>query len=130
MITNRRKFFKAAGVSALALGGLPSSKSVASVAKSHLAATSDFDIGIATYSLRTLNLEQMIEAMNSFDLKKICLKSMHLLLESGDDEIRNVITRIKDAGLDTQRWIDTINCRYSVKYYKNLKEPDYRLRIT
>lgn len=100
MKTNRRKFFKMAGVSAMAIGSVQFMNPLTLIAKDDPDADSDFEIGIASYGLRELSLDQLIEAMKSFDLKKICLKSHHLALDSTDDEIRNVITRLKQADLD------------------------------
>lgn len=100
MKTSRRKFFGLAGVSALALGGFPPLRALASVTNNSLSETSEFEIGIASYSLRAMNLDQVIEAMKDFDLRKVCIKSMHLPLDSNDDEIRNVISRFKEADLD------------------------------
>ena len=100
MKTCRRKFFKKAGISAMAFGGVQFMNPLASIAKSYSDEESDFEIGIASYGLRELNLDQMIDAMKELDLTKVSLKSHHLPLDSTDDEIRNVIARIKQAGLD------------------------------
>ncbi len=100
MKTNRRKFFKMAGVSAMALGGAQFISPFEAFAKNSLDEVLDFEIGIASYGLRELNLDQMIDAMKSLDLKKICLKNHHLSLDSTEDEIRNVISRLKQTGLD------------------------------
>lgn len=100
MKTSRRKFFKLAGISALAMGGYPSIKSFASPLNGVVPAKQGFEIGVASYSLRELNLEQVIQSMKELDLNKICLKSMHLPLESTDQEITQAISRLKKGGLD------------------------------
>lgn len=100
MKTSRRKFFRMAGISAMAIGGTQFMNPFTSLANSNPEVASDFEIGIATYGLRELSLDKMIEAMKNIDLKKVCIKSHHLPLDSTDDEIKNVIGRLKEAGLD------------------------------
>lgn len=100
MKTDRRKFFKMAGISALAMGSIPSMKSFASPVNAFLSAKQGIEIGVASYSLRELNIEQVIQSMKELDLTRICLKSMHLPLQSSDQEIRQVISRLKQEGLD------------------------------
>ena len=101
MKTSRRKFLKIAGISYLTAGSmqlLNSSKSIAKSSKEN--DSSKFEIGITSYGLRALSLDQMIEAMKNFEIKKVCIKSHHLPLESNDEEIRNTIAKIENAGLD------------------------------
>ncbi len=100
MKTNRRNFLKMTGISSLMLSGVPFAKSFSMSANNNYGIEPDFEIGVASYGLRELNLDQMIEAMKSLDLKKVCIKSHHLHLNSSDDEIKKVISKLKDAGLD------------------------------
>ena len=57
-------------------------------------------LGLASYSLREFNLEQTLVMAQRVALKKICLKSMHLPLDSSPEQIRAVAAQVQQAGLD------------------------------
>lgn len=57
-------------------------------------------LGMASYSLRKFNLDETIAMTNRLGLKYICLKSVHLPLESSVDEIKKAAAKVKQAGLE------------------------------
>jgi inosose dehydratase len=59
-----------------------------------------FSLGLASYSFREFSLEDAISMTKRLGLAKICLKSMHLPLESSDSEIAAVEEKVRKAGLD------------------------------
>lgn len=59
----------------------------------------DMKLGLASYSLRNFTLEQTIKMTKRAGLKYICLKSMHLPLDSSPEELKNAAVEVKNAGL-------------------------------
>jgi sugar phosphate isomerase/epimerase len=60
----------------------------------------DVEIGIASYGLRNLSLDEVIEMMNDLQLSKISIKSMHLPYDLSPAEIERTMLKIRGAGLD------------------------------
>lgn len=60
----------------------------------------DLKIGVASYSLRTLSLDDTIKALTRFSVTYVCLKSMHMPLDSTDEEIMSIAKKVRAAGLD------------------------------
>ncbi len=58
------------------------------------------NIGLASYTLRSLSLDDTIRVADRLGLHSIALKSMHLPLDSSDSEIKAVAKKVRDAGLD------------------------------
>jgi sugar phosphate isomerase/epimerase len=54
---------------------------------------------LASYTLRKFSLEQTIEMTDRVALEYICLKSMHLPLESAPEEIEQAAVQVRQAGL-------------------------------
>jgi len=59
-----------------------------------------FSLGIASYTFREFTLEQTIAMTRRLDIHKLCLKSMHMPLESTPEEIRKMTAMVRDAGID------------------------------
>ena len=57
-------------------------------------------LGLASYSLRSLTLDEVIEVANRLRLKSIALKSMHLPLDSSESQIKSTAARVRQGGLD------------------------------
>ncbi|MDF9795036.1 inosose dehydratase [Catalinimonas alkaloidigena] len=57
-------------------------------------------LGVASYSLRSLSLEEAIAVANRLKLDAISLKSMHLPLDSSPQQIKAAAKKVRDAGLD------------------------------
>jgi sugar phosphate isomerase/epimerase len=54
---------------------------------------------MASYSLRNFNLDDALKITATVDLEAICLKSMHLPLESSHEEIAATAAKVKAAGI-------------------------------
>lgn len=60
----------------------------------------DVEIGIASYGLRNLSVDEVIEIMNDLQLSKISVESMHLPYDLSPADIERTILKMKGAGLD------------------------------
>ena len=56
-------------------------------------------VGIASYSFRKFNLDQVISMTKELGVKHLTLKDMHLSLKSTPEELKAASQKIKDAGL-------------------------------
>jgi inosose dehydratase len=59
-----------------------------------------FMLGIASYTFREFSLEDTIAMTSRLDIKKLCLKSMHMPLDSTPEEIQEMVSKIDAAGID------------------------------
>ncbi len=57
-------------------------------------------LGLASYSLRTLSLDEVIKVAKRLRLNSIALKSMHLPLDSTPDQIKAAAEKVRASGLD------------------------------
>jgi inosose dehydratase len=60
----------------------------------------DLKVGLASYTLRKFNLDEVISISRRLGLNSIALKSMHMPLESSAEEIRQMAGKVKGAGLN------------------------------
>ena len=98
MKSNRRNFLKLSGVGIAAMA-IPSAVSAAqSVAPK--APAFPVRLGLASYTLRKLSLDDALTVCQRLDLKHISLKDFHLKLNATDQEIADVVRKCKDAGID------------------------------
>jgi inosose dehydratase len=97
-MTNRRSFFKIAGIgmAATAVPGLAHA-SVSQIEKKN--ATIDFDLGLASYSVRKFSQEEAIDMTLRCGVNRICFKSMHLPLDSDGAVIRKTAAYCKEKGV-------------------------------
>jgi inosose dehydratase len=99
MNMNRNKFLKSvglAGAGLLVARGVKSSPSdVATKASAHT-----FDLGIASYTFRSLSLDDTIAAVKRLGITKLALKSMHMPLDASPEAIKTIAQKIRAAGLD------------------------------
>ena len=99
---SRNSFLKTLG-----LGGLLATSSVltASPFKDMLGANNtgtearSLALGLASYSTRKFSLDETLAMANRLNLKQIALKSMHMPLESSEEEIKNITTKFEKAGI-------------------------------
>lgn len=99
-IRDRRQFLKLASAgAATSLAGIPS---LALGAASDEGATAkvEFELGMASYTLRRFDLEQTLRMTNRLALKYICFKDFHLPLNADPEHIQEVVAKVKEAGLD------------------------------
>jgi sugar phosphate isomerase/epimerase len=100
--TNRRDFLKRAGQGAAAAALAPG----AAVSLLHGAKTRGVQageglrLGMASYTFREFGLEETLSMTKRLGLPRIAFKSFHLPLESTPEQIRDVASRVKAAGLD------------------------------
>lgn len=95
----RRKFFTTAG---MGLAGMAAGPRI--MAGKHPSASVllpvEVEIGIASYGLRNLTLDEVIEMMKDLQLRKISIKSIHLPFDLSPEEIEKTMMKIRYAGLD------------------------------
>jgi len=59
-----------------------------------------FTLGIASYTFRQFSLEDTIAMTLQLKIPKLCLKSMHMPLDSSADEIKAMAAKVNQAGID------------------------------
>ena len=102
---NRRQFLQIAGIGAVAsLAGAGSSIGQVRPAPPRggvrgRAGKQRFKLGLASYTLREFNLDDTLAMTKRVGLKYICFKDFHLPLDSTPAQIRDVVTKVKEAGL-------------------------------
>ena len=98
MYANRRNFLKLSGLgmAAVAIPGI--AQSATSSAKK--AKSAPVRLGLASYTLRKMNLDDALAVCRKLDIKQISLKDFHLKLDSTDEQIAEVVKKCKDAGVE------------------------------
>ncbi len=103
MKSNRRQFFQWAGTgAAVSMVGLAMSASpqlTAAAAADPPKKQRPFRLAMASYSLRNFSLDEALSITQTVGLDAICLKSMHLPLESSGEEITAAVAKAKAAGI-------------------------------
>jgi inosose dehydratase len=98
MPQTRSTFLKTLGLSASALVLAPmTSRSANPVSPTLKGAT--LQLGLASYTLRKFNLDEVIKISKRLGLTAIALKSMHMPLEASADEIKAMAEKIRAAGI-------------------------------
>jgi inosose dehydratase len=96
---NRRDLLKrATGVSLAALGATPAFAQSTGVTTG--GKQTGFGLGLASYTLRKFDLEQVIAMTVRLGLTRIALKSMHLPLNASDEQLKSMARQVRQAGLD------------------------------
>ncbi len=96
----RRQFLQVAGIGAAAsLAGASRCSAQVRGSASRRQGKTPFELGLASYTLRKFNLDDTLAMTKRVGLKYICFKSMHLELDSTPAQIRDVVTKVKEAGL-------------------------------
>ena len=98
MQISRKSFIRVLGTSAIGsslMTRISQANSVESVISTDLAAR----LGLASYSLRSFSLDEVIDTMKKLNLKHVAIKSMHLPLDTPDDEIKQIAKKVRDSGL-------------------------------
>jgi len=62
--------------------------------------THHLTLGLASYTLRSFSLEEVIEMTKRVGLKHVAFKSMHMPLDSSESTIKSIVAKVRDAGLD------------------------------
>jgi inosose dehydratase len=95
---NRKHFLKLAGMTSVA--GVTTTVAfahAANVNKSRKA--TDLQLGLASYTLRTLKLDDVIVVAKRLNLNGIALKSMHMPIEAPAEETKAAAEKVRAAGL-------------------------------
>lgn len=95
MNITRGQFLKTVGLSAATFAtgsGLATPVATSSEAK--------LKLGLASYTLRKLSLDEVINICKRLGLRSLALKSMHMPLESSAEEIKTMAGKVRDAGLN------------------------------
>ena len=103
MQANRRNFLKLSGLSiaAAALPGIGNAApSMVKKEKSKKEYSFPVTLGLASYTLRKMNLDDALAVCQRLDIKHISLKDFHLKLTASDDEIAEVVKKCKAAGVE------------------------------
>lgn len=98
MNSNRRNFLKLSGLSiaAVALPGIVQSNPAPAKKSKSL----PIRLGLASYTLRKMNLDDTLAVCQKLDLRHISLKDFHLKLDSTDAQIAEAVKKCKDAGVE------------------------------
>lgn len=97
---SRRRFLQAAGIgAAVSVAGASSSMGKAVSSSPRKAGKAQFELGLASYTLRKLNLDDTLAITKRLELKYICFKSFHLPLDSSPEHIKQVLEKVEAAGL-------------------------------
>ena len=93
---NRRSFLHLTGV----ITAVCLAKTGTSLCRAERTNKPQFNLGLASYTLREFKLDKVLEITKKLDLKYICFKDVHLSLNSTPEQISDVVKKVKDAGLD------------------------------
>jgi len=97
----RRRFLQAAGIGAVAsLAGANSSPGQVRGSAARRAGKQRFELGLASYTLRKFNLDDTLAMTKQVGLKYIAFKDFHLPLDSSPEQIKAVVEKVKEAGLE------------------------------
>jgi inosose dehydratase len=100
MSITRNEFLKVLGLSATAtLASISGFSAPGKTDEKELQKGSKLKLGLASYTLRKFNLDEVIDISKRLQLDFIALKSMHMPLEGSSEDIRNAADKIKSAGL-------------------------------
>ncbi|MBL7871292.1 MAG: sugar phosphate isomerase/epimerase [Cyclobacteriaceae bacterium] len=100
MKINRQRFLKAAGLAGAGLILAPQTNALSPDKEGSKIGVHSFDLGIASYTFRTLSLDDTITNVKRLGITKLALKSMHMPLDSSAAEIQATAQKVRDAGLD------------------------------
>ncbi|MCF7848354.1 MAG: sugar phosphate isomerase/epimerase [Kiritimatiellales bacterium] len=93
--STKRELLKAAAVGAV-FSGINASGASAWAGK---AGGGKLKLGLASYTFRKFDLDETIKMTKQIGLEYICLKSMHMPMESTPAELQAIAAKVRDAGL-------------------------------
>lgn len=59
-----------------------------------------FKLGIASYTFREFSLEETIAMTKKLEIPMLALKSMHMPLDSTPEELKSIVGKVREAGID------------------------------
>lgn len=96
----RKSFLQLLGLGALATATTSTAYATQAHKRNITPKAQPLKLGVASYSLRSLSLEEAIAVAKRLKLDAISLKSMHLPLDSTPQQIKAAAQKVRDAGLD------------------------------
>lgn len=96
----RKDFLQLLGLGALATATSATAYATQTHPKNITPHAQPLKLGVASYSLRSLSLEEAIAVAKRLKLDAISLKSMHLPLDSTPQQIKAAAKKVRGAGLD------------------------------
>jgi len=99
MSISRNEFLKVLGISATATLTGVTGFAATPARKTHLAAETNLQLGLASYTLRKFSLDEVIKVSKRLGLTALALKSMHMPLESSAEDIKAMAEKVRSAGL-------------------------------
>jgi len=97
MKPSRRDFFLAGTCAVAGIYGLRTSESPAQETAQNASA---LELGLASYTFREFNRADCIAMAKRLTLRKMCFKSMHLEMDSTDEQCRRAAEECQRAGID------------------------------
>lgn len=96
---SRRHFLKlsAAGMVAAGASSVYKASGMESLPGNY---TDTFSLGMAGYTFREFTIDQTIEMMKKVNITNLSLKDFHMPMNSTKEQIENVISRFKNAGIN------------------------------
>lgn len=99
MLHSRKAFLQLLGLGTLAAATGCRTAGAATSAGTRPAGQA-LQLGLASYSLRSLSLDEVIAVSRRLGLQALALKSMHLPLDSSAAQIAQAARKVREAGLD------------------------------
>jgi inosose dehydratase len=97
---SRRQFLQLAGAgAAVSLAGATGASAMYRAANIRRVDERQFELGLASYTLRKFKLDETLAMTKRVGLKYIAFKDFHLPLDSTAEQISDVVKKVKDAGL-------------------------------
>ncbi len=97
-MTNRRKFIRATGIG-IATVVIPKFVSSSGLTKVTASIKHNFDLGVASYTLRKFSQEQAVNMTLRCGVNHMTFKSMHLPLDSDKETIKKTVALCKEKGI-------------------------------
>jgi sugar phosphate isomerase/epimerase len=97
-MANRRSFLKATGIG-IAAASVPGIVSATAKNSGLSDSESNFQLGVASYSLREFTQQQALDMTLRCGVNRITFKSMHLPLDSGEESIKSAVELCKKKGV-------------------------------
>ena len=97
---SRRRFLQLAGIGTVASLTGPNLSRAQDDNPAGDSPRQQFELGLASYTLRKFDLDKTLAMTNRVGLKYIAFKDFHLPLDSTPEQIKEVVKKVTDAGLN------------------------------
>ncbi len=96
---SRRQFLQLGGAAALACAASSASRAAEPQSAPKKPAGKTLNLSLASYTFRSFDLDKTLAQGKRAGLKNICLKSMHMPLNSKPEEIAAIVAKVAAAGM-------------------------------